>query len=275
MKVIKKINNNVAVCVDNDGNELIAFGKGIGFPSTPYELNDLGKIERTFYGISKENFVLLEQISKDYFDSAAAIVDFASKKINGELNPNIVFTLADHISFAVDRTKKGMYIKMPYAGNFQIMYPLEMEVAHEARNYLNKRFKVRLSGDEEVSIAMHIINGETFEKNNDETLDKEQIIERVSEIIEKENDIAIDRKGFSYSRFLTHLEYLINRRNDSDNRNDDNTNLFEVLKKEYPQSYVCVQKIAAYFADELDWALSDNEMLYLMLHVNRLTNREG
>ena len=43
MKVIKKINNNVAVCIDNDGHELIAFGKGIGFPKIPYELTDLNK----------------------------------------------------------------------------------------------------------------------------------------------------------------------------------------------------------------------------------------
>ncbi|WP_368259898.1 CAT RNA binding domain-containing protein, partial [Clostridium paraputrificum] len=37
MIVVKKINNNVAICLDNNNNELIAFGKGIGFPATPYE----------------------------------------------------------------------------------------------------------------------------------------------------------------------------------------------------------------------------------------------
>lgn len=31
MKVIKKINNNVAICLDSSNNELIALGKGIGF----------------------------------------------------------------------------------------------------------------------------------------------------------------------------------------------------------------------------------------------------
>ena len=203
------------------------------------------------------------------------IVDYAGKKISGELNPNIVFTLADHISFAIDRTRKGTYIKMPYAGNFQVMYPMEMEVAHEARSYLNKRFKVHLSRDEEVSIAMHLINGETFDQSNEEVPDKEEIIEKTSEIIEKENGITIDRKGFSYSRFLTHLEYLLNRRKDMNIEHTDNTKLFTMLKSDYPQSYVCVQKISAYFAKELDWNLSEDEQLYLMLHVNRLTNREG
>ncbi|MBA1393021.1 hypothetical protein EQ500_03915, partial [Lactobacillus sp. XV13L] len=44
MQVIKKINNNAAICLDQNQDELIAFGKGIGFPKTPYELTDLSKI---------------------------------------------------------------------------------------------------------------------------------------------------------------------------------------------------------------------------------------
>ena len=40
MKVIKKINNNVALCLDGNQRELIAFGKGIGFKPIPYELTD-------------------------------------------------------------------------------------------------------------------------------------------------------------------------------------------------------------------------------------------
>lgn len=47
MTVIKKINNNVAICRDGSQRELAAFGKGIGFPPTPYELTDLSKIDRT------------------------------------------------------------------------------------------------------------------------------------------------------------------------------------------------------------------------------------
>ena len=49
MRVIKKLNNNFAICVDGEGKELLAAGKGIGFPKTPYELEDLNLITRTFY----------------------------------------------------------------------------------------------------------------------------------------------------------------------------------------------------------------------------------
>ena len=54
MQVIKKINNNFAICVDGEGNELIAFGKGIGFPKVPYEIEDLSVINRTFYDIDQK-----------------------------------------------------------------------------------------------------------------------------------------------------------------------------------------------------------------------------
>ena len=41
MKIIKKINNNVALAQDQSGNELIVFGRGVGFPPVPYELTDM------------------------------------------------------------------------------------------------------------------------------------------------------------------------------------------------------------------------------------------
>ena len=55
MRVIKKLNNNFAICVDGEGKELIAAGKGIGFPKTPYELEDLNLITRTFYDIDQKD----------------------------------------------------------------------------------------------------------------------------------------------------------------------------------------------------------------------------
>lgn len=50
MKAVRRINNNVAVCRDNVGNELLAMGKGIGFGQLPRELT-LAEVERTFYNV--------------------------------------------------------------------------------------------------------------------------------------------------------------------------------------------------------------------------------
>jgi beta-glucoside operon transcriptional antiterminator len=43
-KAIKKINNNVVICEYDNMKELIAFGKGLGFPVVPYEITDLSLI---------------------------------------------------------------------------------------------------------------------------------------------------------------------------------------------------------------------------------------
>ena len=46
MKVIKKINNNIAIAVDGENNEVIVFAKGIGYGNIPYEIKDLSVIEQ-------------------------------------------------------------------------------------------------------------------------------------------------------------------------------------------------------------------------------------
>ena len=165
MKVIKKINNNVAVCLDNDGHELIAFGKGTGFPKTPYELTDLSKIWRTYYGINPSYLGLLNDIPEEVFELSIKIVDFAKMKIENQINSNIVFTLADHINFAIERFKKNLDIRMPFVYDIQHLYESEMQIGLFAIKLINKSMNVYLTKDEAVSIALHFINAENMQRN--------------------------------------------------------------------------------------------------------------
>ena len=64
MRIIQKINNNVAVGIDGNQKEVVVFGKGIGFPKIPYELNDLSKIDRTFYDVDSNYYELLQEVCK-------------------------------------------------------------------------------------------------------------------------------------------------------------------------------------------------------------------
>lgn len=67
MQVINKLNNNFAICIDGEGKELIAVGKGIGFPKTPYEVEDLNLITRTFYDIDPKYIELFKDIPEKWF----------------------------------------------------------------------------------------------------------------------------------------------------------------------------------------------------------------
>ena len=274
MKVIKKINNNVAVCLDNDGHELIAFGKGIGFPKTPYELTDLSKIWRTYYGINPSYLGLLNDIPEEGFELSIKIVDFAKMKIENQINSNIVFTLADHINFAIERFKKNLDIRMPFVYDIQHLYESEMQIGLFAIKLINKSMNVYLTKDEAVSIALHFINAENMQRNANDESDENKVICDITNLIEKDFEMSVNREGFNYSRFVTHLQYLMKRQETNISITSENKKLFDSMKAEYSKTYQCVSHIQTYLKDHLEWNPSEEELLYLMLHINRLCSRE-
>lgn len=274
MKVIKKINNNVAVCVDSDGHELVAFGKGIGFPKIPYELKDLSLIWRTYYGIKPDYLHLFNEIPESVFVLSAKIVDLAKTKIKNEINANIVFTLADHINFAIERYRKNMDIKMPFSYDIRHLYEAEMYVGEWAIKLINKEMDTHLSKDEAVSIAMHFINAETIQRSEGSEVDEKTIINDLTKIIEKDFSLKIDRDGFNYSRFVSHLQYLLKRRENDTEITSENKKMYDSMKNAYHETYDCVVHIKKYLISALNWDPSEEELLYLMLHINRLCSRE-
>lgn len=64
MQIIKKINTSAALALDKTGHEIVVMGKGIGFPPVPYELNDLSKIERTFYDVDPKYLSMIAELSQ-------------------------------------------------------------------------------------------------------------------------------------------------------------------------------------------------------------------
>lgn len=103
MDVFKKINNNVALARDAKGRELVVFGKGIGFPSMPYELTDLSAVQRTFYDVNEKYFDLLREVPGEVFLVADDIADTAREELGCALSPNLTYALADHLYFAIQR----------------------------------------------------------------------------------------------------------------------------------------------------------------------------
>ena len=274
MKVIKKINNNVAVCVDNDGHELVAFGKGIGFPKIPYVLKDLSLIWRTYYGIKPNYLDLFNEIPEEIFVLSAKIVDVAKTKIKNEINSNIVFTLADHINFAIERYRKNMDIKMPFNYDIRHLYEEEMNVGEYAIKLINQEMDTHLSKDEAVSIAMHFINAENMQRNEENEVDEKTIILDLTKIIEADFSMTIDRDGFNYSRFVSHMQYLLKRRENDTEITSENKKMYDSMKNAYQKTFDCVLHIKEYLITALNWNPSEEELLYLMLHINRLCSRE-
>lgn len=274
MKIIKKLNNNVAVGVDDNKREVIVFGKGIGFLKMPYELTDLSRIDRTYYDIDNQYLGLIREIPEVIFDLSNEIVEYAILKTGKEFNTNIVFTLADHINFAVQRLEKRMNFKLPISNDIKCLYEEETKIGQEGIKLINKNLNIHLSDDESVGIALHFINAENIRKTIKSQIDKEKIINDIVNIIEKDFLVEIDQNGFNYSRFISHIHYLLKRRNNEQLVSSENIILYEEMKQKCDKTYNCVYHIKNYLEESLKWDLNQEELLYLMLHINRLCSRE-
>ena len=274
MKVIKKINNNVVICLDHNNRELVAFGRGIGFPAAPYELDDLSKIDRTYYGVNSSYMGLVNESPEEVFEVAAKIVDMAVNYIDCELSSNLVFTLADHINFAIERNQRNMNLRNPFLYDIRYFYEKEMDIGNLAVKMIRRYLKVSLPEEEAGNIALHFINAEALSEKENEFNVSDTVVEEVTYLIEKELNIRIKREDFNYSRFVSHLQYLMKRKDAVSSISSDNIKLYMEMKEEFPVIYQCVLKIRDYMAGKLDWELSEEELLYLILHVNRLYARE-
>lgn len=201
MIVLKKINNNVAICQDGNKRELVAFGKGIGFPPTPYELTDLTRIDRTFYNVSSKYISLLNDIPPEVIHFTAQQMLELQDKLPYETNANLVLTLADHIAFAIERVKRGIYVQMPSIYEVEMSFPLEVRIGRYFVSAINRKFKIRLPKNEVQGIAMHLINSRDRYLEEDAGRDFEtkceEILEQTTQIIELEKGLRVRRDTFN------------------------------------------------------------------------------
>lgn len=273
MRILKKINNNFALAEDSRGNMMIASGKGIGFGKMPYELNDLSKIDRTFYSINEHYLILLNEIDEQIWSLSAHILDKARRCLPYAVDESLYFVLADHLNFAIQRAKEQVYLRTGLLHDIQAYYPGEMELGMYAVELINKTFHVKMLKDEAANIAMHIVESED-RSNKDNHVVSASVIEDITQIIEKSFAMNIDRSSFNYSRLVSHIQYLLLRAQNKVIVVSDNKKLFESMKNDYPKTYACVEKIKEYLVNNKHLDVSNEEMLYLMLHVNRLCYRE-
>lgn len=274
MQVIKKINNNAAICLDGGNNELIAIGTGIGFPQVPYELTDLDIIQSTYYGINPMYLDLLNEIPEAVFSVSEKIVEEFRNKINSSVSANLVFTLADHINFAIERQNRNIYFENSLQYEIQHMYEEIYEVALFALKLIHQELCVRFPKIEASNIALHLVNAESVAPEASKVTHLEDTLDDIVDIIAKYFHIYVDRSSVNYSRFVSHYQYLMKRQQKGKLMDSANQKLYESVIKEYSDTFECVNLIKEYLKKELNFELNDEESLYLILHVNRLCVRE-
>lgn len=278
MRVITKINNSAVLCRDDNGEELVAFGKGIGFCELGSEV-DLRRVQRTFYDLDPQSSLLLKEIDPEVLSLASQTADLARDNLSYRLSANFAFVLADHLSFALKRIREGIVVHMPLAFDIEQQYPTEYQIGLYLCRRMSSEFGIVVPTREAAGIALCFVNNmdrgidceEGAEANSRFSFD--DLLERSVREIEKDFGIDVDRSSFNFSRFATHLQYLYMRASCGKSLESENASMYSTLVDEYPDASHAANAISKIFLNEMSCGLSDEELLYLILHINRLCEK--
>lgn len=274
MLILKKINNNVALASSDAGEEIVVFGKGVGFHEMPYELEDESVIQRVFRDVDEKCIGGFVNIADDVLLVASDIVAMADKALDCALAGNLVVCLADHLQYALERTGDGIAIENPLSHEVAFVYPREVELGRRGIELVSERMGVNLPESEITSIALHLVNAEVDGMGSSQDMDlvmkSTVILERATQVIEGQLGQQLDRTSYAYVRFVAHLRFLIRRLMRGGCKETENSGLFRQAARDFPDAYRCAAGINEYLKRDYNWSCSDEEMLYLMMHVNRL-----
>lgn len=273
MKAVRRINNNVAVCVDSKGTELLAVGRGIGFGKLPKELK-LDQIDQTFYNVDKRYIAAMDEISPEIIDFTIRAVAEIMGDLDGELTPNVVFMLADHLSFALERAREGQVIEMPLMYDVEHAYPREYRLARYFVRRAAREFGVRLPDFEVPTVAMHLANARIAPATPDELAAiqrRQDMLEEITEIVEEHFSLTVDRSSVAFARYAAHVRYLCERLDTHEALSSVSLKGFEGFQNQFPEGVSCVERIATHFEQAWNSKLTEDEKLYLLIHISRIT----
>lgn len=273
MKVIKKINNNVALALNDKKEEVIIVGKGVGFPKIPYDLTDRGIIETIYYTPKNmKAFELLNGISEEAVALAEEIIHFGERFLDKKINSIIFLTLTDHIDSALERYNEALSINNPLQWEIKCLYPAEYHIGIEALKIIEKKSGIKLPLTEASLIALHFANAQMGSNELSETTKVTSISGELINIVKYHFKIDFDEESINFIRFAIHVMYFVRRLVEGKTLQNENESFYEMFKEKYKDELACVDKIEKYIYKNYGFNCSNDEKLYLLLHIQRLKN---
>lgn len=280
MKVLKVFNNNVVLVNDENHQQAILFGNGIGFKKQPGDNISKTKGVQTFIKNIKDpawlNSLsnLLENVPIEYLAVSKNIIEHAEKNLNTTFNPFLIISLADHIYFAVKRSSKHDVSSLV---SVKDVYPLEYDEAKESVKWINSTFNVTLPPGEAGLIAIHFVENEINPINENQQLGENSVTIHLSKVLQIIiSDLGYPEQPTTLERLTVHLRFLITQIQNNNkyiaDASSDNKKILESFLKQFPELKGTLKKLQDYFYQEMDYKLNSSERLYLVIHLKQIEN---
>lgn len=278
MKIKRIYNNNVVMIEAENGEEMIAMGRGLAFGKKNGELVEKDRIEKIFTlaekSIGNRLAKLVQNIPTIYLTIAEEIVSMIREKSDLTLDDNIYITLTDHISMSLEREKNNTVFQNPLLMEIKQFYKKEFALSQEAAKIIYKHMGISISEDEMGFITLHIVNA-TLNQRADQLVISLQMISEIIKIVQDHFGVTFDENSLLYERFLRHLQFFAKRILDNKEQQLDEIPVFHLTQAEYPEAFRCVEKIGVYIQNTYGKKVTNSEKYYLIYHIITLISNEG
>ena len=270
----KVINNNIISAYEKSGAEVIVMGRGIGFKKKQGEVVPTDQISKIFRIKSRtlaEQFKeLLANMPLERVRISDEIISHAKDHLKLKLNQSIYVTLTDHINFAIERVSQGIEPQNALLWEIKRFYPQEFQLGIYALELIQDRLGILLPEDEAGFIALHFVNAEYGTDIRDAVKFPDQM-QAIVDIVEHDLGILLDESSLHYERFVTHIKFLIQRIYRKELLSSEDRELSLMMQRKYPREYQCSVKVAEYIMQATGSRLSEEEIMYLSVHIRRVS----
>lgn len=273
MLIEKILNNNVVTSENELGQEVVVMGRGLAFQKKAGQPIDTEKVEKVFIleDEGMENLsILYNELNPAVLEVSNNVIKYAQGILGKKLSNNIYVTLPDHLSYAIERSKDRIDLKSPLEWEIRRFYKVEYEIGQKALEFINEELEIDLPSSEAASIALHIVNAKQDKGGMQETIRMTEMVQDILNIIGYHFGRDFNEESIEYSRLVTHLQYFSRRIISGSRQDSDSLLLFEQIKQKYPDAVRCVNKINQYLVSKYQTAITEDEKLYLTIHITRL-----
>ncbi|MGL5575592.1 MAG: BglG family transcription antiterminator LicT [Sarcina sp.] len=273
-QIQKILNNNVVLSTDlKSKKELILMGCGIAFKKKVGDQIDSNLIEKKFKiedkAVGDKIKTLISKIPNGIFQLAQDIIIKSEEELAIKLDKQIYISLADHLAFAIKRSKEGIVIKNPLLHEIKVVHKKEYELGIWSLEHIAKKAKIFLPDDEIGFIALHIVNA-SYKYGVKESQIVTSIINDVLEEIVDYFKITLNENDINYDRLLTHLKFFAKRIISEQEGIESEISFLEIIKNSYSKSYRCAMQIKKSIKKKYNYEINSDEIVYLSMHIERV-----
>lgn len=273
-RITKVLNHNTVLAVGEDGqSSWLILGKGVGFGKKVTERIELRETD-TLYSLQESTergraTELVKSISPECLEIADEILGRAEQTF-GKIDRNILFPMADHLEYAIQRIRKQEQISNPLNDDIRVLFHAEYKVAQEIAPILLERMNIQIEADEIGYIALHI-HSAIEDQRVSQAMQMAGAVRDCISLVEREIGRPIDLLSLSYNRLMNHVRYMVARALSGGKLK---INMNDYIETKFPKAFQTATTVCDHISCSLKCPLDEMEIGYLAMHIERVASDE-